>query len=247
MSTRPKMVQMDHKMQQTGDTTPQIGRRRRFFSLCLLTIVVLTLLLILLVFVFYSAIQVKPAFYQTALEVEPESQITLSHTIVQRCQETVDRISTKDRDWELQLGQDEINAYLAVDLLKSYPKLLPSEIKNPRIAIQNDNLELACEVETSGISGVLHLTLRPRFINPNQCLLQIRAAHLGVVSLSRSKVCDLLGNRVRLADVQMERTTDQGGPALLITFKVDANPDLALLLKQAEIVGDSLKVFGSSE
>ncbi len=220
----------------------------RLSLICLIGFSVAALLTIGFLLSLYYALKAEPTFYQKAIAVSRETQTALGNEVVGKAKSMFEEISPTDSHWELKLSEEEINAYLAADWLASNPDPLPPEIRNPRIAIENDRLELACEVGEGTLSGVLRLTLTSRFPEPNQCIIRLREAHLGMVPFSKEKIRLWLGDGLKNIKADCELTDEEGDPAIRITFNIvpDKRRGIALRPEEARFEGNSLVFSGSA-
>ena len=104
----------------------------------------------------YRATQRVPSFYTAELAVATQIQekesdrmlrqaLTLHNNLQRRCQ------------WQENIEAKTINAWLAVELPRNHPDLLPSGMRDPRVHIGPEGITLACRVDRGWIHGVVSL------------------------------------------------------------------------------------------
>ena len=236
---------------------------------------VLAVLAVLVPLVMLPAIRVKPAFYHTILSEEQKAEtrailVQKSRDAIEKFNEPVvkageavvkssqsknknpadeeidlDAIPQKQH-WQTELTEEEINGYLAIEVPKQLPQLFSNGIKNPRVSLQNDKLEIACQIEQGMVSGVLDLGIDIQFPRPNRVVILFQKAYVGVVPFSRETVRDTFAEGLRGGGRKLEATEVQGYPALAIDLGNDLkNQDFSLILREIRPTNGSLSISGA--
>jgi len=252
-----------------------VSKCKRWFNRVLNVLFVLAVLVVLLLLVLIPAIRVKPAFYREILAKEQEANVRTiltqkSRDAIEKFNEPVvkagkaiTRSSRSRREnppagsvdldtlpqrqhWQTELTEEEINGYLAVEVPRNLPQLSANGIKDPRISLQNDQLEIACQIEQGMVSGVLNLVLDIQFPQPNRCEILFQRAYVGLVPFSRETVRDTFAAGLRGGGRTLESTKVQGYPALVIDFGDNLkNQDFSLFLREIRVTNGSLSISGA--
>lgn len=130
----------------------------------------------------YQALRHTPEFYRKALAADTAAQHLASDQMLQRATALASDVNKPGR-WHAVFTADEINGYLAVQLPKDYPGLLPASFRDPRIAITPQHVVLACRYEDSRVACVLSLTVEVYLADPNVVALRLRRARAGAIPL----------------------------------------------------------------
>jgi len=256
-------------------STPPISKRKLWFNRILNILFATAVLLVLSLLVLVLAIRVKPAYYRVILTKEQEASARpvleqKSRDAIEKFNEPVtkageaipksprpkkeapptgpvDLESVPQRQhWQTELTEDEINGYLAVEIPKNFPQLFAGGIRDPRISLKNDKLEIACQIEQGMVSGVLDLLLDIQFPQPNRCEILFQRAYVGLVPFSRETVRDTFAEGLRGGGRKLESTKVQGYPALVIDFGNDLkSQENSLFLREIRVVNGSLSISGA--
>ncbi len=222
--------------------------KHRLFRIFLYVSIVLFLILGLTVAALLLAVKSKPKFYAKSLQVERSILARKSREATEKTTETFAKLTPLRSGWETKYTEDEINGYLAVDLARDHPKILPPEIKDPRISLQNEKLEFACQIENGTFTGVLNLVMDVKFPQTNRCEIRFQVARLGLLPFSRETVRDLLADGFRQSGVKVETPTIEGDPALVLDFQIPIQEKkLSLLLESLTIENGEISFSGAVE
>src|SRR6187200_2332570 len=111
------------------------GRRKR-----LLIVVSVALVLIAAAAGFFTyQVQQVPDFYQQAIAAPPEIQHQAAEQFEHQAFELQNQIRREDT-WRLEVSAEEVNGWLATVLPEKFPKTLPPEVTEPRVAIDQNRV-----------------------------------------------------------------------------------------------------------
>lgn len=140
----------------------------------------------------------------------------------QRARRLVTRLSALHADfvrpgpWEAVLAGDEINAWLATDLPRNHPRLLPAGLTEPRVAIGPRRLRAAARVGPL-LGGVASVEAEVVLRGVNQLGIAVTDARLGALPLPRGPVIRELARRIDALGMATElRRLD--GRTLLVVY-----------------------------
>src|SRR5947209_18018934 len=69
--------------------------------------------------------------------------------------------------WEAVFSDQEVNAWLAEDLVTEFADQLPPEVREPRVVFELDRVTLAFELNQGAVDSVIWVVARPRIPEPN--------------------------------------------------------------------------------
>ncbi len=104
----------------------------------------------------YRASQQVPEFYAQAISIPAESQEKQSDLMLQQVTTLYNEVQVK-RAWSQVFKAETINGWLAVDLPRNHPTLLPTGMHDPRVHIGPQGITMACQVDRGGFHGVVSL------------------------------------------------------------------------------------------
>lgn len=163
-----------------------------------------------------------PTFYSTAA-ADPTVQAALNDRFLQKASALTADFQREGR-WDLRLTEDEVNAWLSVDLPKNHPHLLPPSLQEPRIRIGRGELAIACRTEWAGHSAVLWVRVRLQLARTDMLAIHLHKAGIGLLPLSTQSVLRQLEEGLERAGVDVRREDLDGKPVLTIPLVAKA-PD----------------------
>lgn len=165
----------------------------------------------------FLAARYEPGFYCEAMEVDPSVLEQGSDQMLQQAAALASAIK-KDAHWESLITAEQINGWLAVDMVKNHPNALPSMLRDPRVAIDSKRITLACRFEQDGVNSVLSLTVEPYMPEPNVVALRIVKARAGLLPAPLNKVIDGVKRAARAMQLHLEWRHTNGDPVALLSF-----------------------------
>lgn len=144
----------------------------------------------------YFAASYEPAFYRKAMEIDPAALEKASDRMLQQTTALVGAVN-QEEPWEALFTAEQINGWLAVDMVKNHPHLLPPMLHDPRVVIDSKEITLACRVERNGSNAVLSLTVIPYVPEKNVLALQIVKARAGLIPLPLGNIIGKLSEAAR--------------------------------------------------
>jgi len=185
------------------------------------TFLVLVVMLILLLCAAYYMAQQKPEFYAKALDRKPEEAKALGSAMEQTVFDIYNSALVPDQ-WRGELSEDEINGWLASELLEKFPELLPDEIKAPRVELSKGKLEVACRCSYKDLEGIavgeFDLFCTDKL---NQIAIRIGGIKLGIVPFPVTQFADQITEGLQRSGYESSWTEQEGDPVLLIDVPED--------------------------
>lgn len=198
----------------------------------------LLLLAVAGLFALYRATQHVPEFYRKAIQADPATLAAASDQMLRRATALASDVKKPGR-WQALFTADEINGWLAVDLVKNHGASLPPAIRDPRVHIEPDRLTLACRFRQGGLESVLSLIVEVHLAESNRIALRIRKVRAGALPLPLGDVLGELSEAARRAEYPIEWRQSGGDPVALIPVQaVDQRAAVRiekLVIRQGEI------------
>jgi hypothetical protein len=198
----------------------------RRLHLILLIVGGLAALIVVLLLGLYLAARHEPAFYREAMEIEPAVLQRGSDRMLQKATALASAVKKQGR-WESLFTAEQINGWLAVDLVKNYPNALPPGLRDPRVALDPKQVTIACRYQQGGADSILSLTVEPSVPEPNVIALRIVKARAGLLPLPLGKVVDAISKAAPGMQFRLKWQPAPGGdPVAMLSFPPadDARP-----------------------
>lgn len=147
----------------------------------------------------------QPAFYRRALAAgdggaEGEARARRLVTKVSAVHAAVTRppadAAAGPGRWEAAIRDDELNAWLAIDLPRSHPSWLPRGVTAPRCGFRHRHAEVAARLTYGPVSAVASLDLEIVLRDVNQLGIVLERARLGAIPLPRQAILRELARRI---------------------------------------------------
>lgn len=173
----------------------------------------------------YRATQQVPDFYEHALQLEPETMKKAGDELERRMLALQNDIH-QDGHWQAVFTVEQINGWLAADLDEKFPGLLPNGVQDPRVAIVDGQLRVACRHEGSGLNAIISFTLEPYLTqNPNEVAVRIRELRAGSLPLPMTKALERISKAANRADLRLQWAQEDDDPVALLTLP-SSRPEL---------------------
>jgi len=191
----------------------------------------------------FWALQHVPEAYRRALKVEKKN----GEEMVRRATALLSDVKAEGQ-WSTKFTAEQINGGLAYWLAENYPDALPEAFRDPRVAIEPDQMLLFCRVEYGGVATVVTLTIEPYLPQQRSTLaLRIRGIQAGALPWPLGKVIDGVSELARQVDIQLDWKRAEGDPVALITIRPPADqPDKVVEIDSLELGNGHIYLVGTT-
>lgn len=232
-------------------TEPEEGHapKRSWKSLIrriVVTCVVLLGLLALGIFVLLKLAAVEPEFYQQALRVDQQQQKKNGSEMESKLLNLRNSLIVSET-WTVTFTEAQLNGWLAWDLQKKFPNLMPPEASDPRVKLADQSATLAFRCETKPFRGIA-IVEADIFMTGiiNQIGIRIKSIHSGMVPIPLAAFSDRITKQARQNDLEIEWVTDEGDPVAIIDLPdslIRPGGDY-LEIQELQISKDGIRIAG---
>jgi hypothetical protein len=190
---------------------------------------VLALLLVAAVGVLsvWAAARHVPRFYAVAMGVDQAVSSRGSDRMLQKATALASDLK-QGRPWALALAEEEINGWLAVDLLENHRNSIPPGLESPRVHIEGGQLMLACRWQQGMLKVVLWLVVEPYLDRPNAVAVRIVKVRAGRLPLPMQQVLDAISQAAQAADLKIEWRQADADPVAVLSLPPHRREDFSL-------------------
>lgn len=191
----------------------------------------------------YQALQHEPDFYRVAVQVnqdvvrEASRQMSSQVTVLLSDAQEVGR-------WHALFTDEQINAWLAVDLPEKHPTALPDDVDAPRVQITSEHVTIAWRQQTKVASTVVALRFDIASYPSGELGLRILSARAGLLPLSLRQVMEEISKSARNLDIPLRWSERDGAPVALIQL---ATEEGKRKLERATLQEGEIYLAGSTE
>jgi hypothetical protein len=148
--------------------------------------------------------------------------------------------------WEAVFTDQEVNAWLAEDLVTHFADQLPSEVNEPRVLFELDRVILAFQLRQRGVQSVITVVARPRVPEGNTVELTLEKIRAGILPVPADNVLDRIIEYARCHGIDVEWTRKDGYPVVLIRYTPNLDRD-DVQLEEVQIRSGQMRLAGRSD
>jgi hypothetical protein len=194
----------------------------------------------------YRASQQVPEFYRQAIHADAQRQEAASQEMLRTATALVND-AQKEGVWEAEFTEEQINGWLAVDLVANHGQALPPEVRDPRLDIHPTGAKIGWRWSGEDLSTVFSLDVQLGLTEPNKIALTIRGARAGTVPLPLGQVLDTVTNAAREMNLQLAWKKSGGHPVALVTVPApDCEEKKTIVVESIELREGALYLAGKT-
>jgi hypothetical protein len=163
----------------------------------------------------YGAARHVPGYYAEVLDVPREAHRQSSDRLLENAAALAGNVR-KPGDWRAMFTANEINGWLAADLMKMLPGVLPAGVIEPRVRLKPGCVCVACRYVDAALESVVSLEADVYVKQPNVLSLRLRRARLGALPLPMGKLIEGLTAAAREADLRLSWMQADGDPVAIL-------------------------------
>jgi hypothetical protein len=195
----------------------------------------------------YEAVQEVRPFYAQAMSVQPSVLREAGQELSSRATALVNDVC-QDEPWQATFTEDQINGWLAFDLPEKHADLVPKDIADPRVAIEEGRLSLGARYSGRRLQTVFSVDVEPYVAEPNVLRLKILGATAGTLPVPVSEVTVRLTRAAERFGFQISWIQESEVPTALVRLKLRSKRHgRRLRLDLLSLQDDSLHLAGVTE
>ena len=187
----------------------------------------------------------RPAYYRDMVELSPSKREKNAKQFVTASLQLSNDIRN-ERSWEAIFSDQEVNAWLAQDLLTHFAEHLPSEVREPRVIFETDRIVLAFQYKQFGVDTVITVIARPRVPRDNAVELTIESVRAGILPVYSDGVIDKIIGHARTRGIDVRWQRHDGYPLITLFYSASLQRE-DVRLENLQIRGGQLRLVGRSE
>ncbi|MBN2473469.1 MAG: hypothetical protein JXB62_02585 [Pirellulales bacterium] len=192
------------------------------------------------------ASQQVPQFYRDAMAVAPAVQRKASDQMLRRATALVNEVQ-EEGHWQALFTAEQINGWLAVDLVENHPQALPPSLRDPRVAIDPSGVTLGCRFHQGQLTSVLSLAVEPYLPEPNVLALRICRARAGTLPVPLGEVLDRVSAAAGEANLHVHWRQIDGDPVVFIAIPQPRDQeDRMVQIESLHLGEDEILLTGST-
>jgi hypothetical protein len=118
--------------------------------------------------------------------------------------------------WAAAITADEVNAWLATDLPRNHPRLLPAGVSAPRVAFSRRRMQFGCRLACGPLGCVASVDAEVVLRDVNQIGILVTAARLGALPVPSGPVIREIDRRIAALGLPTELRRLDGRTILVV-------------------------------
>lgn len=192
-----------------------------------------------------ECLRYQPDFYRDRVVVPPERRRADAQQFVSQSMQLRNDIMNETA-WEATFTDEEVNAWLAEDLVQHFADQIPSGVSEPRVAFEPDRVILAFQLDQGTMPSVIWAVLSLQVTAPNELSITLEKVRAGMMPVPYQALLDQITTHVRTRGVDIQ--WDRSGPYPVA--KVKYQPTLTrkdIHLEQLQLLQGRVRLAGRSE
>ncbi|GAC1474001.1 MAG: hypothetical protein NVSMB9_23590 [Isosphaeraceae bacterium] len=187
----------------------------------------------------------KPRFYQAMVAVPHAQQEVKAKRFVAHSLQLSNDIRNEPT-WEASFSDQEVNAWLAEDLVTHFADQLPREVHQPRVMFEVDRVTLAFEFDHGPVRSVIWVVARPRVPESNVLELSLEKIRAGMLPIPAEQVLERITQHARAQGLDIEWKREGDLRVAVIRYTPHTNRD-DVRLEKLQIRKGEIRLAGRSD
>jgi hypothetical protein len=187
----------------------------------------------------------QPSYYRAMVLLTREQRAGKAKKFVAQSLQLRNDICNEP-SWEAVFTDQEVNAWLAEDLVTHFADQLPPEVHEPRVLFELDRITLAFLLKQGGVQSVITVVARPRVPGGNSIELTLEKIRAGILPVPADNVLDRIIEYARYHGVDVEWTRKDGYPVVLMRYTPSIERE-DVLLEELQIRAGQIRLAGRSD
>lgn len=209
--------------------------------------IVLLLSSVAILFGILELAKVEPQFYQDILQVDPQQQKRNGSEMERKILDLRNSVLIGDA-WSATFKEAELNGWLAHDLSKKFPDLVPPQVTDPAVVIEKQAITLAFRCTAKPFRGIAIIKADVFMTGVvNQLGIKVQSIHSGKIPIPVAAVADEIAKQAKNAGIEIEWNTDEEDPIAILDIpesltKLDDGSYIEL--QQIKVAEDAVSLLG---
>jgi hypothetical protein len=148
--------------------------------------------------------------------------------------------------WEAVFSDQEVNAWLAEDLVMHFSDRLPPEVHEPRLLFEPDRIILAFQLQQGGVQSIITVVARPRVPGGNTIELTLEKIRAGILPVPADHILDRIIEYARRHGIDAEWARKEGYPVVLMRYTPHIDRE-DVQLEELQIIDHQIRLAGRSD
>ncbi len=186
----------------------------------------------------------QPDFYREVSEIPPERRHANAEKFVAQSLRLRNDI-VNEPHWEAVFTDEQVNAWLAEDLVAHFADMIPPGVHDPRVVFDTDRVTLAFRVDEGPVRSVVWVVVRVGVPRENVVSLTLEKIRAGVLPIAPDQLIERITDHALQRGLKVRWDLDGEHPVALIRYTADPRrPDL--VLETLQVLKGQVRLSGRS-
>lgn len=191
-------------------------------------------------------LSLQPKFYKELRAIPVEVRQVEAKKFVAQSLQLRNDIRNEPK-WEATFTDQEINSWLAEDLVNQFADQIPPGVSDPRVSFENDRMTIAFELENGPVRSVVWLVASIKVPQANTFSLTLEKVRAGLVPIPPGQLVDRIDEYARLRGFKIDWDNEPGMPPTATLVYVPSGDRTQIVLEKILIRQGELRLSGRSE
>ena len=187
----------------------------------------------------------EPSYYRAMVGLSREQRAGRAKKFVAQSIQLRNDICNEP-SWEAVFTDQEVNAWLAEDLVMHFADRLPPEVNEPRLLFEVDRIILAFQLRQGGVQSVITVVARPRVPEGNTIELTLEKIRAGILPVPADNILDRIIEYARSHGVDAEWARKDGFPVVVMRYTPHVERE-DVQLEELQIRDHQIRLAGRSD
>ena len=174
-------------------------------------------------FFVYRALKHVPEFYEKAMKVGRQDLEVANDKMLREVAGLVSDVKREGR-WQVVFTAEQINGWLAVELARKRPDLLPSGLSDPRVSITKNGMTIAAKYHSAVVDTVVSLGVDVYRSESGGIALRVQRVRAGRLPLPLGRILDEVSRATNRLEWEVRWGQEDGDPVALISLPRPQDP-----------------------
>ncbi|MBX6312097.1 MAG: hypothetical protein IRY99_04140 [Isosphaeraceae bacterium] len=148
--------------------------------------------------------------------------------------------------WEAAFSDEEVNAWLAEDLVVHFADQIPPGVSDPCVSFEADRVTLYFQMDEGPVRSVISIVARPSVPEGNTLALTLESIRAGIVPIAPERFLDTITEQARRHGLEIRWERDGDRPVALLRYTPDRRRQ-DVVLEKIQVLNGQIRLAGRSD
>lgn len=186
----------------------------------------------------------EPEFYRAKIAISNRQRRAQAKRFVARSLQLRNDIANEP-SWEAAFSDEQVNSWLAEDLVTHFADQIPAGVHEPRVAFESDRVTLAFQLDEGPIRSVVWIVVKVRVPEPNTLALTLEKIRAGLLPISADRFTDRITRQAQRHGLEIRWERDGDLPVAILHYVPDPKRS-DVVLEQLQVLNGEIRLSGRS-